>query len=87
MQTRDEKDFRNINGLVSKAILLQLAGDTATTITFRDASDVDQILTAGQMIEVGSIVGAKVDAIYKKSWALKDTNPIPENYTDDTHWT
>lgn len=86
VQTRDEKDFRNINGLVLKAILLQSNGDTTTTITFRDADDNDQTLTASQMIEVGTIVGDKVDNIYKKSWTLKAMSPIPDNFRDNLFW-
>lgn len=86
VQTRNEADFRNINGLVLKDTLLQMQSDTTTEIIFRDADNVDQTLTAPFMIELGNLVAAAVDNLYKKSWTLKDADPIPSDYTDDSYW-
>lgn len=85
VQTRNETDFRNLNGLVSKAIVMTMMGDSGTLV-FRDADNTDQTLTAAQMIEVGSLVAAKVDAIYKASWTIKGLDPIPSDYADNARW-
>ncbi len=85
MQTRSEEDFRNINGMVSKAIVLTLQ-QSATTVSMNDAANVEQEFTPAQMIEVGSVVGAKVDEIYKCSFKLKAMDPIPTDYNDDKYW-
>lgn len=87
VQTRNEGDLLNLNGLVTRAMLMLSLGQ-AGTITFRDQDNVDHTLTPQQMIEVGSLVAAKIDALYKRSWALKDTaGGIPADYQDDRYWT
>lgn len=55
-------------------------------MTFRDASNVNQSLTAVEIVEMAVQVFGIVDAIYKASWALKDTDPIPDDYSNDKHW-
>lgn len=85
VQTRDERDFRNIQGLSSVGVVRQAKGDAAT-ITFRDADNEDHSMTPAEVIEMGLRVAAAVDAIYKASWALKDMTRIPADFSDDKHW-
>lgn len=85
VQTRDEIDFRNINGLVSKGILLTMTSDPST-VTFRDADNVDHVLSGAGLVSMGSQIAAHVDALYKASWALKALSPIPLDYTADSYW-
>jgi hypothetical protein len=86
VQTRNETDFRNLNGLVSKGILLLMQSDVTTTTTFRDADNVDRVLNAQGLVSMGSQVAAHVDAIYKSSWVIKSLNPIPADFKSDKYW-
>ncbi len=85
VQTRNDVDFRNLNGLVSQAIVYSVM-QSSQAIAFRDANNQVHDLTPAEMIEVGSDVAAAVQTIYEKSWALKEMMPIPENYKDDSYW-
>lgn len=85
VQTRDDRDFRNLNGLVSQAIVYTIMQQQATML-FRDADDTIHEVTPAQMIEIGSLVAAKVQAIYEKAWAIKELDPIPDDYDSDERW-
>lgn len=85
VQTRHDQDFRNINGLVSKGILLLMSQDPETT-PFRDEADVTHDLSGAEMISMGKQVGAHVSFLYQKAWDLKALDPIPLNYTSDEWW-
>src|SRR5262249_52419118 len=87
VQTRNELDWRNINGLTSDAIAtIALAGDTTTETSFRDADNDEQLLTAPEIVEMGQQVDARVKAIYAASWAIKALDPIPQDYAADKRW-
>jgi hypothetical protein len=86
-QTRDEIDFRNINGLVSKGILLLMQSDLTTTVPFRDADNNEQLLNAQAMVSMGEQVATKVSTIYQYAWYLKTLSPLPETYNSDQWWT
>ena len=87
VQTRDEVDFRNVNGLVSKGILLVSTGDVITTVPFRDLDNVEHELTATDLISMGEQVAANVTKIYQYAWYLKSLDPVPETYNSDQWWT
>lgn len=70
-QTRDERDFRNITGLVTAAILAQAAGSSAT-MPFRDADDAVWDLAPAEVILLGTQAMAWVQAHYQAAWAHKD---------------
>jgi hypothetical protein len=87
VQTRDDTDFRNINGLSTCGLALQGQGSTQTTV-FRDANNQSWTLAPAELVEMGLKVLAGVQAIYAKSWALKAMSPIPADYaTNDSYWT
>lgn len=86
VQTRDDRDFRNINGLASKGIVLLMASDTTTTVSFRDAHNVSRDLNAQALVSMAEQVAAYVQGIYAKSWALKAMSPIPADYASDGRW-
>jgi hypothetical protein len=75
----------NISDSAQLALVKKAAGDE-TPITFRDAANVDQVLSNDEMIAAAVQIAAQVDALYKASWALKDADPIPADYADDRHW-
>lgn len=71
--TRNDTDFRNINGLVTYAVTEQAAGRGAeATIPFRDAANVTHILTPDQVVALGRAVSQRVALIYATSWGIKD---------------
>lgn len=82
-----EQSRSNIAGLTTLAIILAGQGVTTPITTFRDAANVDHALTPSQAIALGVQAAQRVDAVYKKSWALKAMNPIPADYTADSYWT
>lgn len=69
-QTRDERDFRNITGLVTAAILAQ-AGGSSATMPFRDADDTVWDLAPAEVILLGTQAMAWVQAHYQAAWAHK----------------
>jgi hypothetical protein len=86
VQTRDERDFRNVAGLSTAALAYKALGQSPT-IVFRDAANVNHNLTPDLVIEMGLKVAAATESIYARSWALKAISPIPADCTSDTYWT
>lgn len=76
----------NIGDLVTLAMVQKSSAGETPLISFRDASNVDQSLTNDEMIEVGVQVAAQVQQIHLKARALKDMDPIPEDYYLDSYW-
>ena len=69
IQTRDDRDFRNINGLASTAMALS---GQAVTLPFRDEEDRSHSLTLEQAISLGVAVTNRVSEIYTAAWSHKD---------------
>lgn len=86
VQTRDDKDFRNINGLATKGVVLSMQGDAETTVSFRDADNEERLLNGEGLISMADQVAQHVSAIYAASWALKAMTPIPADYAADSYW-
>ncbi|MBO9441368.1 DUF4376 domain-containing protein [Phaeobacter italicus] len=83
---RDE-DTRNLQGLAFAAQLRLSQGDTTHQTTFRDAENVDHVLTPAQVLEMWSLGSAWIEQVYAASWALKDTQGgIPADYGNDAYW-
>ncbi|SNY93429.1 protein of unknown function [Cohaesibacter sp. ES.047] len=79
------QDQTNLLGLVTGAQLHIASGDT-TTITFRDADNVDHDLTPSQVLELWQGGATFISAVMQASWDLKAATPIPSDYTDDAYW-
>jgi|CXWL01.1.fsa_nt_gi hypothetical protein len=86
VQTRNETDFRNINGLVSQAIVYTIINQPNATIIFRGTDDVEYNLTPSLMIELGSKVAQRVQSIYEAAWVIKKMDPIPSDYNESYRW-
>ncbi len=84
LQGRAE-DRQALIGLAMMAQMLISAG-SVPTMTFRDRLNVAHDLTPAQVIELWQRGTLWMQEIYQASWSLKDADPIPENYADDTHW-
>lgn len=81
-----EKDQTNLLGLQAAAAMRLAAGDTVTLTKFRDADNVDHMLTPPQIVDLWAKGAAWISATYDASWGLKALDPIPADYADDTHW-
>ena len=83
---RDE-DTRNLQGLAFAAQLRLADGNTTHQTTFRDAENVDHVLTPAQVLEMWSLGSAWIEQVYAASWALKDASGgIPADYANDGYW-
>ena len=80
------QDQTNLLGLATAAQLRLAAGDTTTTTTFRDGDNVDHDLTPSEIIELWQSGANYISAVMEASWVLKDSNPIPSDYVDDSYW-
>jgi hypothetical protein len=79
-------DEPNLNGLATLAVVQSGAGNGSATVNWRDNDDVLHTLTFDQVIELYGLAAAYKQAIYAASWAIKDLDPIPEDYADDSRW-
>lgn len=70
---RDARDLTNLQALVTTAQVLLAEGSVDHLIYFRDAEDQTHPLTPAQTIAMGMAVTQHQDAIYRASWAHKDT--------------
>ena len=66
----DEKSQANITAIVSMLIANNIP-DTYKSV-YRSKTNNNHELTKLQMIELGTVIGAKVTEIYQKSWTLKE---------------
>ncbi|TDQ19826.1 hypothetical protein DEV91_12418 [Phyllobacterium brassicacearum] len=82
---RDE-DARNLQALLSVAQIRIASGDTTTTTVFRDGTNVDHELTPHQIVNLFLQSSAFVSDVYAAAWALKALEPIPSDFSDDSHW-
>jgi len=72
IQLRYEQDFRNINGLVSAAIVLSGQGVTDPVFQFRADSNTSYNMTPAQVIAMGTAVSTRVSNLYEIAWKLKE---------------
>jgi len=70
VDTRNQGDITNIQGLTSFGMLKMMQQETGT-FTFGGADDVEYQLTYPQLIEIGLTAMAQRDAIWKASRAVK----------------
>lgn len=75
-----------IDGWVSQAKYEVAQGNGAGATAFRDAANVTHAMTYADVEAFAAQIGAAVQTLIQKSWALKDTSPIPSDYTANTHW-
>jgi len=72
--------------LSMQASTIVLAGEGATEMTWRDPSNVNHALTAVLIVELWSAWQTFKSAVTTAAWTIKDTDPIPQNYTDAAYW-
>jgi hypothetical protein len=71
IQTRDERDWRNINGVASRG-LARLTQALTDADWFRDADNVDHELTPTQALDLGYQASAAISDIARVAQAAKD---------------
>lgn len=79
-------DEPNLTGLATLAVVQSGAGNGAATIQWRDNADTLHTLSYNQVIELHGLAAAYKQAVYAASWTLKDSDPIPADYADDSRW-
>lgn len=78
-------DMINLTNLGQLANLYVASGKN-TKMTFRDARNNTYELTPAQMSDLWQRVVAYVTSLYQTSWNLKEMNPLPQNFTNDSYW-
>lgn len=71
VQTRNDTDIRNINGLVSAALVLKAQGVTDPVLSFRDEQNVTHNLTPDEALAMGMAVQAHISQTYHWAWEKK----------------
>jgi hypothetical protein len=84
--TGRQEDLTDLQGLAFGAQLRVGQGDTTTLTPFRDANNVIQNLTPLEILELWSSGAAYVSSLYEASWTLKDSDPVPDDWADASHW-
>lgn len=74
-------------GDLGTAALAKLAVNNTDTIPFRDSNNTDWNLTNVDIMEMGLQIMNQVSALHIKCRVIKDSDPIPVDYTDDSYWT
>jgi len=71
IQTRDDRDWRNINGVASRG-LARITQADVTPDWFRDADNVDHSLTPTQALDMGQQAATAISKLAKVAQAAKD---------------
>lgn len=66
----DEKSQANITAIVSMLMANNVPEQFVSI--YRSKTNKDHSFNKAQMVELGTVIGAKVTGIYKKSWDLKE---------------
>lgn len=91
VQTRDERDIRNANGVAAQGLAMQVNSQTGTLV-YRDAANVLHEMTPAQAVAFGQQVAQGIQAVYTASWAKKAevdalaTVEAAQGYDVDTGW-
>ena len=75
--------------LADVAVMAQVqiaAGNGTATLVWRDEDNTDHTLTFVQVLELFGLGFAFFNAVWTAAWPLKDADPIPADYTDDSYW-
>jgi hypothetical protein len=69
IQTRNEQDLLNINGLATRALMAQAAGVTDPVFGFRDEENRSHSMTPAQVLDLAVAASNFVEALYTAKWA------------------
>lgn len=81
-----DKHERNLSGLAQAASLRLMSNDNTTVTVFRDAINVNHDMLPFQVIELWQKAAGYVSELYQASWAIKELDPIPLDFDDDSRW-
>ncbi|WP_417741514.1 hypothetical protein [Salipiger sp.] len=62
------------------------AGDESASVLFRDAANIEHMLTGAQAVEMVDAGMAWFEDVMQASWAIKGAGPIPEDFKDPIYW-
>lgn len=92
IQLRSQKDLGNVLGVASAGQALMAAGDTDSTINFRDSEDSTHALTGAELVQMGLAVATYISNHYGAAWSHKDaisdlaTKDAVDSYDITTGW-
>lgn len=92
VQTRDQIDIRNINGMVTVAMIANSQGETRAIFSFRDMENVTHSMTPTEVINLGIATNTFIGNTYIKSWSKKSevdaltTIESVRSYSVETGW-
>ncbi|GAB6036119.1 hypothetical protein JCM15519_06780 [Fundidesulfovibrio butyratiphilus] len=72
VQTRDEADLRNVQGVASQGLASLVQGKT-DPLVFRDAANNNHTMSPAEAVDFGQQVADGIQAVYSASWALKES--------------
>lgn len=78
-------DMINLTNLGQLANVYVASGQE-TKMVFRDAWNNTYELTPTQMSTLWQKAMAYVTAVYQASWRLKEMNPLPQDFNDNSYW-
>lgn len=67
----DQTSVRNVQALMSKALIAKNMGDDSTQFGFRDSSDVTHPMSASEVINLGLTLTTFINGTYQTSWSKK----------------
>lgn len=79
------EDMRNLTNLGQLSNMYILTNQSAI-IPFRDNDNIIYNLTPSQMSYVWQKAVGYVSALYQASWTMKDMNPLPQDFTQNSYW-
>ena len=90
----DPESLQNVNGAVSAALAAQLGGiapDEANwfnggPFSWLAADNASVQMTPGEVVAFGMAAAAHKNAHIHAARMLKNADPIPADFADDTHW-
>ena len=92
VQTRDSTDIRNINGMVTMAMIANSQGVTGNAFSFRDTANITHPMTPSEVINLGVSTNTFISNTYQTSWIKKSeidaltTETAVRGYSYSTGW-
>jgi hypothetical protein len=79
-------DEKNLVGLVPFCQIQISLGNGSDTLVWRDNENTEHTLSYEELITLYSLALQYKQQVYEASWALKEMDPLPQDYKDDSHW-
>ena len=71
LDLRDERDFRNLHVLYSRAETAKREGETRQ-LRLRDSDNLEHLVSVDEMLALGKAIYESIDNVYRASWLVKE---------------